>query len=184
MRFFILIVVILNLIACQSARVAARSYTAAAPPATADFQALAAAVRELGPEVSAREAKILAKMALKSVEEARRRHRMGGGAIPRNLAVNLGLAEWGLCWHWTEWLGRPLAARRFRTLELRWGCAFRGSPWREHNAVVVTARGQPFNKGLVLDPWRKSGRLTWVPVHGDRFPWEHDLAAEARWRGE
>lgn len=141
-------------------------------------------MRELGPEISAREAEVLAEIALKSVEEARLRHRIGGGAIQRNLAVNLGLAEWGLCWQWTEWLGRPLAARQFRTLELRWGCTFRGSPWREHNAVVVTARGQPFNNGLVLDPWRKSGRLTWVRVLGDRFPWKHDPPAEARWRGE
>jgi hypothetical protein len=44
-----------------------------------------------------------------------------------------------------------------------------------HSTVVVTARNQPFEKGLVLDPWRNSGRLYWIPVKADRYPWEKEI---------
>lgn len=166
---------------CQSHNLKGQLYASSVPPSAADGRTLEEALRGQGSKVAPQEAKLLAETALASVEAARKRYRMRGGAIQRNLAVNMGLAEWGLCWQWTEWLGRRLVARPFRTLEVRWGCAHRGSTWREHNAVVITACGQAFEEGLVLDPWRKSGRLTWVRVHDDHFPWKHDRSAEKRW---
>jgi hypothetical protein len=30
---------------------------------------------------------------------------------------------------------------------------------------------QPFNEGLVLDPWRNSGDLYWTKVGQDSYPW-------------
>jgi hypothetical protein len=41
----------------------------------------------------------------------------------------------------------------------------------EHNGIVVTAKGQSFEDGIVLDPWRKGGRLAWAKVAEDRYPW-------------
>jgi hypothetical protein len=37
--------------------------------------------------------------------------------------------------------------------------------------VVITAAGQPFETGLVLDPWRNSGDLFWARVDRDVYPW-------------
>jgi hypothetical protein len=37
----------------------------------------------------------------------------------------------------------------------------------ENNALVVTARGQRFEDGIVLDAWRRAGRLWWSPVMKD-----------------
>ncbi|HOC52079.1 MAG TPA: hypothetical protein PKI07_13410, partial [Verrucomicrobiota bacterium] len=42
---------------------------------------------------------------------------------------------------------------------------------REHSSVVLTAPGQPFEQGIVLDAWRRSGRLYWSGVKEDKYPW-------------
>lgn len=98
-------------------------------------------------------------------------------AILHNCLVNSGLKKRGLCYHWAEDLLAQLEAFRLSTLEVRWGIARAGTV-REHNALVVTARGQPFEDGIVLDGWRRSGRLTWLPVKADHYPWlEGELTA-------
>jgi hypothetical protein len=56
-------------------------------------------------------------------------------------------------------------------LELHWGSA-RAGTLREHNSVVVTAEGQPFDQGIVLDGWRHLGWLHWTRVTADRYPWK------------
>jgi hypothetical protein len=89
-----------------------------------------------------------------------------------NVLVNLGLKRRGLCWHWTEDLLDRLAALPLESYELHWGTAYRGRLFREHNTVVVTARGRAFETGVVLDPWRESGELYWGLVREDRYPWE------------
>jgi hypothetical protein len=37
---------------------------------------------------------------------------------------------------------------------------------------VVTAKGKDFFEGIVLDPWRDSGRLYWISVKEDKYHWE------------
>ena len=37
--------------------------------------------------------------------------------------------------------------------------AWKGDIWNEHNCVVVTAVGQAFEDGIVLDAWRNAGNL-------------------------
>jgi hypothetical protein len=65
-----------------------------------------------------------------------------------------------------------LQTLELQTYQLHWGVAYRGSELREHNSVVITAKGQAFEKGLVLDPWRNSGDLYWTLVGEDNYPWE------------
>jgi hypothetical protein len=153
-----------------------------APQLAADEAGLAAGLRELRPMVDPAEAARAAQITVRTIEDAAHTNRLRGGARRRNVAINLGLENWGLCWHWTELLGQRLRDADLRTLEIHWACAHPGSTLREHNAVVMTARGQAFADGLVIDPWRRGGRLTWIPVAEDRYPWNHDAAAEARWK--
>lgn len=93
-------------------------------------------------------------------------------AIAHNLLIVLGLKERGLCYHWTEDLMKRLQALNLKSFQLHWGAAYRGSELREHNCVVITARGQSFDKGIVLDPWRNSGNLYWARVAKDTYPWK------------
>jgi hypothetical protein len=91
--------------------------------------------------------------------------------ILHNVLVRLKVKERGLCYQWTEDLLRRLEDMRLSSYQLHWGVAHRGSEFREHNTVVITANGQPFENGIVLDPWRNSGELYWVRVDRDSYPW-------------
>lgn len=93
-------------------------------------------------------------------------------AVLHNVLVRIGLKDRGLCHHWTADLMEQLERLELKTYQLYWGVAHRGSELREHNSVVVAAKGQRFEEGIVLDPWRNSGELHWTSVKNDRFPWK------------
>lgn len=99
-------------------------------------------------------------------------YRIARPPLFHNVLVNVGIKERGLCWHWTEDLLAHLRTLRLEHYDLYWGTAYPGKLFREHNSVIVTAKGSPFASGLVLDPWRHSGELYWVPVGEDSYPWE------------
>ena len=93
-------------------------------------------------------------------------------AVFHNVLVRIGLKDRGLCHHWTEDLMKKLELLELQSYHLYWGVAHRGSELREHNSVVVAAKGRKFEEGIVLDPWRNSGDLYWIPVKDDRYPWK------------
>ncbi len=68
---------------------------------------------------------------------------------------------------YTRDIGSRLKEFHFKTLVLHWGAAY-AKESDENNGLVVTARNQPFLDGIVLDGWRKAGRLFWCPVKKDR----------------
>jgi hypothetical protein len=37
--------------------------------------------------------------------------------------------------------------------------------------VLVITRENSFQEGIVLDGWRGSGNLFWMPAGKDRYPW-------------
>jgi hypothetical protein len=118
------------------------------------------------------EAQRLAEAALAQSLRLAEEYRMTRPALFNNVLVNVGIKRRGLCWHWTEDLLAALGALRLSSFDLHWGTAHRDRLFREHNSVVVTARGQAFESGIVLDPWRDSGALHWVAVREDRYPWK------------
>ncbi len=67
-----------------------------------------------------------------------------------------------------------LSALNQQSFDFHWGVAHFDSLWLYHSSVIVTAKGQPFREGIVLDPWRNSGMLFWAPVKEDRYPWKPD----------
>ena len=93
-------------------------------------------------------------------------------AILHNVFVRIGLKDRGLCYHWTEDLMKQLKSLSLKTYQLHWAVAYRGSELREHNSVVITATGQAFENGMVLDPWRNSGDLYWTLIRSDKYPWK------------
>jgi len=99
-------------------------------------------------------------------------------AVLHNVLTRVGLKDRGLCYHWTEDLLKQLQSLDLRTYQLHWGVAYRGSELREHNSVVITARGQAFEKGIILDPWRNSGDLYWALIKSDRYPWKELPSSE------
>jgi hypothetical protein len=95
-----------------------------------------------------------------------------------NVLVRVGFKERGLCHHWTADLMKALEKLDLKSFQLYWGVAHRGSELREHNTVVIAARGRNFEDGLVLDAWRNSGELFWRMVKEDRYPWQERPRSE------
>ncbi len=120
--------------------------------------------------VAADEATLLAATAHSYSLELARQYRAVRPAILHNVLVNMGLRKRGLCFQWADDLYAKLQSLRLRTLDLHRAVA-RLDTRREHSSVVVTARGQPFEEGIVLDAWRHSGRLYWGEVKRDPHPW-------------
>jgi hypothetical protein len=127
---------------------------------------------ELGDRADPEEARRLADAAMAESARLAAEYRMTRPALWNNILVNVGLKQRGLCWHWTEDLLAALRRLELRSYELHWGTANRGRIFREHNSVIVTARGGALENGIVLDPWRDSGTLHFVVVSEDRYPWE------------
>jgi hypothetical protein len=118
------------------------------------------------------EARILAETAVRESAVLAEEYQLVRPAVSHNLLVVFGVKDRGLCYHWTEDLMKCLQALDLKSFQLHWGVAYRGSELREHNCVVVTANGQSFFKGIVLDPWRNSGNLYWARVTKDSYPWK------------
>src|SRR5205809_687768 len=131
-------------------------------------------IAALGPKVHRDEALRVAECAYATSKQLRHDYGVIGGPPSfQNFLVNLGIRKRGLCFQWAEDLLVQLDALKLRTLELHWAEAWAGS-WREHNCVVVTAKGQPFRQGIILDCWRHSGHLFWSPLATDHYPWIED----------
>ncbi|HEY6167124.1 MAG TPA: hypothetical protein VI454_03730 [Verrucomicrobiae bacterium] len=126
---------------------------------------------QLGPDVDRNEASRLADSAVEQAAELAHDYHPAQPAWFNNILVNFGLRDRGLCFHWTNDLFKRLHRLELRSLELHLAVSRRGES-AEHNAVVVTARGQPFHEGVVLDAWRNGGRLWWSRVADDpKHPW-------------
>ena len=122
-------------------------------------------------EVDAAEAQLLADTAIRHAAALARSYRMVRPIEIHNTLVNLGLRKRGLCFQCAEDMYVRLRDLNLDTLQLHWGVAHKGDVWLEHSGVIVTARGRPFDEGLVVDAWRHSGRLRWAHVGRDRYPW-------------
>lgn len=127
---------------------------------------------ELGKDIDVNEARLVAETAIFYPIYLAEEYRLISPPIFHNLLVNLGFKERGLCIHWTEDLMKRLRSLDLKSFELHWAIANHKSfLWRDHSSVVITARGQAFEEGIVLDPWRHSGQLYWIPVKEDKYPW-------------
>src|SRR5213596_2942945 len=80
--------------------------------------------------------------------------------------VNIGMRKRGWCGHWAQDIGTRLKELKLRTLVLHWGVAYDHTS-SENNCLVITARNQPFEDGIILDGWRRAGRLFWCKVKKD-----------------
>lgn len=104
-----------------------------------------------------------------------------------NTLVNLGFREKGLCYHWSDTLYLHLLAQSYPSFEFHLVGADIGEYWLEHNALVVVKKGRKVDEkikkvdekveeGVVIDPWRDSGKLYFSKVKEDRaYKWSHRL---------
>jgi len=116
---------------------------------SAAAEGLASQLAALSPRVNREEARLLAECAYATATQLRRQYRMFGTPIFNNFLVHWDIRKRGYCFQWAEDLLVTLDALKLTSLELHWGEANPGN-WRENNCIVVTAKGQPFNRGIIL----------------------------------
>lgn len=124
----------------------------------------------LAASVSTNEAQTIATTAYKYSLELRKQYCVVPPALFHNFLVNIGIRKRGLCYQWADDLSAKLNTLGLQTIEVHRAIA-RPNSLRVHCAVVLTARHQSFDQGLVLDAWRHSGYLYWGPVKKDKYPW-------------
>ena len=132
----------------------------------AKAEELADQLASLSRRVDPNEATLVAQCAFSTVAQLRQEYRMFGTPIFNNFLVYHGWRKRGYCYQWSEDLLLALDTLKLKTLELHWGEAYAGT-YRENNCVVVTAKGQPFDRGMILECWRHFGHLRWNLVLSD-----------------
>lgn len=144
------------------------------PPEAQDVTRLAASILRLGPQVDPEEAARAARIAYEHTHRLAQDYEITDPPLIHNTKVNMGLKPRGLCWHWARDMEDRLKQEDFQTLDLHRAVANADNRFRlEHSTAIISAKGEDFRDGIVIDPWRKGGRLTWVPVSGDtEYFWE------------
>jgi hypothetical protein len=116
--------------------------------------------------VDPREAQLLSETAHRSSRQCAKDYGVTGDPAIHNYLIHIGVKKRGICADYTHDIGAVLRGLRFKTLVVHWGTAWEKES-DENNALIVTARNQSFYDGIVLDGWRRAGRLFWVHVKDD-----------------
>ncbi len=127
---------------------------------------LSEALVALAPDVDPGEAEQLSVTAHTAERSLAKEYRMVAFPGVQNLMIHMGKRERGYCAHYARDIGERLKALRLKTLVLHWGSAY-ADTFIEDNALVVTARNQPFEDGILMDGWRYAPRLFWCPLKKD-----------------
>src|SRR5437773_6106629 len=173
------VAVLLVLTACAPAT-SARGREEPAFATSADDPALRSRLAALSLSVRPAEAQLVARCAYTTGRELKREWQVVWPPGLQNFLVNTGARKGGLCFHFATELLHRLDALKLETLDLHWAESFEKT-MSEHNVIVVTAKGQAFQEGILLDNWRYGGRLIWGPVTGDpHYQWKENKAEAVR----
>ncbi|HEV2806022.1 MAG TPA: hypothetical protein VGW57_13955 [Chthoniobacterales bacterium] len=159
------------------AMIVARADAARKDPAfatSANDLVLRGRIAALSPNVDPEEAACVAEIAYNIGRELKKEWRVVWPPGVMNFLVNTGRRKGGLCFQFAERLLWRLETRKWNTLEFHWAESFERTA-SEHNVIVVTAKGQDFNRGIILDNWRYGGRLVWGPLVEDpHYRWHEN----------
>ena len=156
----------------------------AAPLDQQRIDELEQAILDLDDEIDPGEARNAAIIAIEYPLQLALEYEVTDSPLMHNFLVNIGAKPRGLCVDWTYDLLVRLQQERFRSLQLHWGIANYDNAFRiEHSTVIISARNQPLQQGLVLDPWRHSGQLFWAKTLDDpQYHWRPHAEVHAQKR--
>jgi len=139
------------------------------------------ALMALGDDIDSGEARRAATIAIEYPMVLAQEYEIDDSPLVHNMLVNMGVKPRGLCVDWTHDLMTRLYEERFRSFELHWGIANYESIFRiEHSTVIISARGDSLQQGLVLDAWRYSGQLFWAKTTDDtKYEWKPHAEIQA-----
>ncbi len=139
-----------------------------------DDPVLRAKIIALAPTVDPAEAQRVAEIAYNTGRQLRKEWGVVWPPGFNNFLINRGAKKGGLCFQYAEALLLRLSDLKWETLEFHWAESFERTI-SEHNVIVVTAKGQHFSRGIILDNWRYGGRLVWGAVIDDpHYQWHEN----------
>lgn len=138
-----------------------------------DVAELEAAILAMRTDVDPAEAARAAEIAFAYTRTLAIQYQITDPPLVHNTKVNIGLKPRGLCWHWAEDMEQRLDAEGFETLEMNRAIAEGRGVRIDHSTAIISAQGDGYVRGVVLDPWRQGGVLFFAPVAEDtRYSWE------------
>jgi hypothetical protein len=141
---------------------------------SADDPKLRLGIMALSPSVDPQEALRVTQIAFNTGRDLKKEWRVVWPPGLQNFLVHTGQRKGGLCFQFAERLLWRLSAQNWNTVEFHWAEAFETTP-SEHNVIVVTAKGQDFYRGIILDNWRYGGHLVWGQVLEDpHYRWHEN----------
>lgn len=163
--FFKYIAIVLLLVGCS----------ATAPSVNeSDVERLAKLLTTLDTCIDTKKAKQLSKDIFLKTKALAQEFELTSPPQFHNFLITIGLREKGLCYHWSDALYAYLSQQQYSSFEFHLVGANIGSYWREHNAVVITVEGMDISEGILIDPWRNSGKLYFSKVKDDKqYKWYH-----------
>jgi hypothetical protein len=146
--------------------------------------ALIARIKALSPTVSLDDAKRVTSCVVNTGQELGREWHVKwySTLVPgfQNLLIKTGARKGGYCYQYSMEVLVRLDALKLKTVEFHWAEAEAGT-MLEDNGIVVTARGQPFEQGVLLDSWRSQPHVAWMDVRRDpqRYHWKENKSFAA-----
>ncbi len=145
--------------------------------------ALIARIKALSPTVSLEDAKRVTYCVITTGQELGREWHVTwySTLMPgiQNFLVKRGARKGGYCFQYSMEVLVRLEALKLKTVEFHWAESGAGTIC-ENNGIVVTARGQPFAQGVLLDSWRSQPHVTWTQVTLDpEYHWKENPAFAA-----
>jgi hypothetical protein len=141
---------------------------------SADDPVLRGRIAALAPTIDSEEARKAAEIAYTTGRDLKKEWKVVWPPGLQNFLVNTGQRKGGLCFQFAERLLLRLSEQNWETLEFHWAESFERTE-SEHNVIVVTAKGQSFYQGIILDNWRYGGRLVWGRVVDDpHYRWHEN----------
>ena len=167
MKRLVAVFSLLVLVACG----APREYIDAVTEA--DISALSKSIEALGPSVDPLEARRAAEIAYAYTAQLAVEYEIEDSPLVHNTKVNMGVKPRGLCWHWAEDMENRLDAEGFETIAVERAIANAFNDWLiDHSTAIIVAKGDGFEDGIVIDPWRYGGHLFWDETLEDtRYNW-------------
>ncbi len=141
-----------------------------------DIRQLSTLLQSLDENVSQTEAMKLSKDIFHKTQLLSKEFELTSPPLWHNFLVNVGIREKGLCYHWSDALYVSLSTKKYISFDFHLMGADIGKYFLEHNALVVVAKGGKVEDGIIIDPWRDSGKVYFSKVSEDtKYKWIHRI---------
>jgi len=141
---------------------------------TNTVEELSKLLRSLNNSIPPAEAELLSREIFKESAKLTKKFKPVSEPHFNNFLINVGVKDKGLCYQWSDALYIYFSGKNYHDFEFHLLVANKGEYFYEHNTLVVVAKGEKVMDGVIIDPWRKPGKLYFSKVSEDReYKWKH-----------